>query len=163
MIKTLAEIGREQDTDKTQSQGYIENYERHFGHLRNMPVQLLELGVWHGGSLLMWQEYFATGLVVGLDLQPNPLKEMPERVRFYQGSQDDGILLGHVARECAPDGFDIIIDDASHIGTLARTSFHNLFEKHLKSGGIYVIEDWGTGYWNRGRTVWLTVSLLRCP
>ena len=148
MQRTLAEIGRKLDTDKTQSLGYIENYECHFGHLRNMPVSLLELGVWHGGSLLMWQEYFSKGLVVGLDLLPNPLQQMPERVRFYQGSQDDRTLLDLVARECAPDGFDIIIDDASHVGTLTRASFRNLFEKHLKPGGFYVIEDWGTGYWN---------------
>ena len=144
----LAEIARKLDTDKTQSQGYLENYERHLGHLRNSPVRLLELGVFHGGSLLMWQEYFSKGLVAGLDLQPNPLTETPERIRFYQGSQDNETLLDLVARECAPDGFDIIIDDASHIGTLTRNSFRNLFKKHLKSGGIYVIEDWGTGYWD---------------
>jgi SAM-dependent methyltransferase len=147
MQKTLSEIARNLDTDKTQSQGYIDNYECHFSNLRNMPVKILELGVFHGGSLLMWQEYFSKGLVVGLDLQPNPLTEMPEQVRFYRGSQDDAIFLDRVARECAPDGFDIVIDDASHIGTLSRASFRNLFEKHLKPGGIYVIEDWGTGYW----------------
>lgn len=146
--KPLAEIARNLDTDKTQSQGYIDNYERHFGLLRDTTVKILELGVFHGGSLLMWQEYFSKGLVVGLDLQPNPLTEMPERVRFYRGSQDDGTLLDRVAQECAPDGFDIVIDDASHVGTLTRTSFRNLFMKHVKLGGIYVIEDWGTGYWD---------------
>ena len=40
-----------------------------------------------------------------------------------------------------------MIDDASHVGVLARASFRILFEKHLKRGGIYVVEDWGTGYW----------------
>jgi SAM-dependent methyltransferase len=147
MQQTLAEIGLRFDTDKSRSAGYLENYELHFGHLREKPIRLLELGVYHGGSLLMWHKYFSKGLVVGLDLQPNPLKEMPDRVRFYQGSQSDGTLLDLVARECAPDGFDIVIDDAAHIGTLARASFRILFEKHLKPGGIYVIEDWGTGYW----------------
>ena len=68
MQQTLAEIGLQFDTDKTRSPGYIENYECHFGHLREMPVRLLELGVYHGGSLLMWQKYFSKGLVVGLDL-----------------------------------------------------------------------------------------------
>lgn len=147
MQETLADIGRKLDTDKTQSPGYIENYERQFGPLRNTPVRLLELGVHRGGSLLIWHEYFPRGLIVGLDIQPNPLEVMPDRVRFYQGSQGDGVLLDRIAQECAPDGFDIIIDDAAHIGTLARVSFQTLFEKHLRRGGIYVIEDWGTGYW----------------
>jgi hypothetical protein len=46
----------------------------------------------------------------------------------------------------APDGFDIIIDDASHIGELTKTTFWHLFHHHLKPGGLYAIEDWGTGY-----------------
>lgn len=148
MTKSLAEIARSLDTDKTHSTGYLENFERHFGHLRNEPIKILELGVFHGGSLLMWQEYFPKALVVGLDRRPNPLKEMPERIHFYRGSQEDDALLDRIAYECAPNGFDIVIDDASHIGTLSRASFRHLFHKHLKSGGTYVIEDWGTGYWD---------------
>jgi SAM-dependent methyltransferase len=147
-MKKLSDIISALDSDKAQSAGFLDNYERHMGHLRDKNVKILELGVYHGGSLLMWEQYFAKGLVVGLDLQPNPLKQMPERVRFYEGSQDDASLLNRLAKECAPEGFDIIIDDASHIGTLTRASFRNLFENHLKPGGIYVIEDWGTGYWN---------------
>lgn len=148
MTKSLVEIARNFDTDKNHSTGYLENFERHFGHLRNEPIRLLELGVFHGGSLLMWQEYFPKALVVGLDRRPNPLKEISERIHFYRGSQEDELLLDRIAHECAPDGFDIVIDDASHIGTLSRASFRHLFQKHLKPGGTYVIEDWGTGYWD---------------
>lgn len=148
MQQTLAEIGQEFDTDKAQSPGYLENYERHFGHLRETPVRLLELGVLHGGSLLMWQRYFSKGLIVGLDIVPNPFEKVPDRIRFYQGEQSDEALLDLIAHECAPDGFDIVIDDAGHVGTVARASFRHLFEKHLKSNGTYVIEDWGTGYWD---------------
>ena len=146
MQKSLAEIAKSFDTDKAQSLSYIGNFERHFSHLRNKQIKILELGVFHGGSLLMWHEYFSQGLVVGLDLKPNPITEMPERMRFYQGSQDDTALMDRMAFECAPDGFDIVIDDASHIGQLARTSFCNLFQRHVKPGGIYVVED--CGYWN---------------
>ncbi len=148
MQKSLVEITRKYDTDKSLSLNYINNFERHFNHLRDKPIKILELGVFHGGSLHMWHEYFSNGLVVGLDHDPNPLREMPERMRFYQGSQEDEALLDRIAAECAPDGFDIVIDDASHIGKLARASYRNLFQKHVKSSGIYVVEDWGTGYWN---------------
>jgi hypothetical protein len=147
MIRNLAAIAHDLDTDKKQS-GYLVHYERHLGHLRNLPIKLLELGVLKGGSLLMWQKYFDKGLIVGVDSATNPLKLLPERIQFYQGSQEDSPFLDRVAQECAPDGFDIIIDDAAHIGTLARASFRCLFVRHLKSGGIYVIEDWGTGYWD---------------
>ena len=146
-MRTLEEIASTYETDKTQSMGYIENYEDYFGRLRDKPVRLLEIGVLQGGSLLTWREYFPEGLTVGLDLSPCPFEDMPDRVKFYQGSQDDTALLERIATECAPDGFDIIIDDAAHIGSLSRASFHALFERHLKPGGIYVVEDWGTGYW----------------
>jgi hypothetical protein len=41
----------------------------------------------------------------------------------------------------------VIVDDCAHIGRLAHISFHHLFNNHLKPGGIYAVEDWGTGYW----------------
>ena len=50
-----------------------------------------------------------------------------------------------VARKTAPEGFDIIIDDASHFGDLTKIAFWHLLYNHLKPSGLYVIEDWGTG------------------
>ena len=148
MRKDLAEIAINFDTDKKLSQSYIQNFERHFGPLRHTPIKVLELGVLRGGSLLMWHEYFPNGVIVGLDINPGLADNIPERVHVYQGSQDDRTLLDRIAQECAPDGFDVVIDDASHVGILSRDSYRNLYTKHLKSGGIYVIEDWGTGYWD---------------
>ena len=55
--------------------------------------------------------------------------------------------MTEVSDRVAPEGFDVVIDDASHISEMARTSFWHLFEHHLKPGGLYCIEDWGTGYW----------------
>ena len=52
------------------------------------------------------------------------------------------------ARKTAPEGFDIIIDDASHFGDLTKIAFWHLLDNHLKPSGLYVIEDWGTGYWS---------------
>jgi hypothetical protein len=57
-------------------------------------------------------------------------------------------LLDRIGRERAPHGFDIVIDDASHIGWQARRSFWHLLAHHVRPGGIYAIEDWGTGYWD---------------
>jgi SAM-dependent methyltransferase len=144
--RSLVEIASAYDTDKAAS-SYIDYYDRYFSPLRQLPVRLLELGILRGGSLLMWEEYFAEGIIVGLDLDEVALAGPHERVRIYQGRQEDMVLLDRIAEESAPQGFDIIIDDAAHFGALARASFWHLFEHHLKPGGIYVIEDWGTGYW----------------
>lgn len=136
------------DTDKAAHTHYLRNYEEYFRPLLGRDVRLLELGVLKGGSLLLWRDYFERGVIAGLDLNPAQIDDPTGRIRIYQGGQQDTELLDRVARECAPEGFDVIIDDCSHVGELARVSFWHLFENHLKPGGLYVIEDWGTGYWN---------------
>jgi SAM-dependent methyltransferase len=136
------------DTDKSVNTHYLRNYEELFRPLLGRDVRLLELGVLKGGSLLLWRDYFERGVIAGLDLNPAHVEDPTGRVRVYQGGQQDTELLDRIGRECAPEGFDVIIDDCSHVGSLARVSFWHLFEHHLKPGGLYVIEDWGTGYWD---------------
>ncbi len=127
---------------------YLQRYETFFRPLRNRSVTLLELGVDRGGSLLLWRDYFERGMIVGLDANDVSLADPTGRIRIYQGLQQDPRVLDRIGLEVAPAGFDVIIDDASHIGAFTRLSFWHLFLNHLKPGGIYVIEDWGTGYWD---------------
>jgi SAM-dependent methyltransferase len=133
------------DTDK--SEQYLRQYESMFGGLREREVQLLEIGVLRGGSLLLWRDYFPRGGLAGLDIEPVELDDPSGRIRLFQGDQRDTDLLTRIASEVAPDGFDVVIDDASHVGEPTRTAFWHIFDNHLKPGGVYVIEDWGTGYW----------------
>jgi SAM-dependent methyltransferase len=133
-------------TDKTL--GYLPTYETLFAHLRDQQIVLLELGVHRGGSLHLWRDWFPHGTIIGLDVNPVVLTAPMDRIRVYQGLQQDLATLTRIANEQAPDGFDVIIDDASHLGELTKVSFWHLFDRHLKPGGIYVIEDWGTGYWS---------------
>ena len=133
------------DTDKPE--GYLREYERAFAAIADREVRVLELGVHKGGSLLMWRDYFSMGPVVGLDVNAVQVDDPTARIHVYQGYQEDMTLLTRIAQEHAQDGFDVIVDDASHIGELTAISFCHLFKHHLKPGGIYAIEDWGTGYW----------------
>jgi hypothetical protein len=136
------------DTDKIANR-YFERYDPIFEPLIEKEIVLLELGVDKGGSLLLWRDYFPQGKIVGIDINLSKGFHPIERIHVYEGSQADPQFLSQVANETAPDGFDIIIDDASHIGELTKIAFWHLFDNHLKSGGLYVIEDWGTGYYNK--------------
>jgi len=147
-METIEQISNKYDTDKAVHTHYLRNYVEHFEPSIEKEIKLLELGVLRGGSLLLWRDYFPKGHIVGLDLSPVQVEDLSGRIHVYQGKQQDKQLLDKIAAEVAPEGFDIIIDDCSHIGSLSRISFWHLFENHLKSGGFYVIEDWGTGYWN---------------
>jgi hypothetical protein len=145
MYKTLDAEGY--DTDKVQS-GYLNTYQEYFGPLADMEINLLEMGINKGGSLLLWRDYFQNGNIIGLDLKAVVIDDPTGRIRIYQGEQQDLSLLDRICNESASEGFDIIIDDCAHFGKLASTSFWHLFDNKLKSGGIYIIEDWGTGYWD---------------
>jgi hypothetical protein len=120
-------------------------YEQLLAPLREHPFSLLELGVWKGDSLEMWRDAFPLATIVGVDLAP-PDIDLGPRVHIVPGDQTDADLLGQVRADHAPDGFAVIIDDASHIGSLSAGSLKALYDEHLRPGGLYIIEDWGTGY-----------------
>jgi len=135
------------DSDKIASR-YLERYDPILEPWIAKKIVLLELGISKGGSLLLWRDYFPLGTIVGIDISLPKGFQPIERIHVFEGSQAAPQFLSRVANETAPDGFDIIIDDASHIGELTKISFWHLFDNHLKPGGLYVIEDWGTGYWD---------------
>lgn len=143
-IKTL--IAGRFGTDKNQV--YLDNYERFFSHMQNENITLLELGIFQGESLLLWEDYFSNGKIIGIDIKTANVASKSGRIFEFKGYQQDTDFLDAVARKVAPEGFNIIIDDASHIGDISRITFWHLFDNHLKPGGIYVIEDWRTGYWD---------------
>jgi hypothetical protein len=93
-------------------------------------------------------DYFPRGEITGIDIALRAHLSGEARIATFEGSQTNTAFLDHVGKTVAPNGFDIIIDDASHIGEYTKTSFDHLFANHLKSSGLYVIEDWGTGYWD---------------
>lgn len=147
MCATLVELLRMRGYDTDKSEGYLNHYEPLFRPLQDKEVKLLELGVGTGGSLFLWRDYFLRGLIAGLDVKRAEVVDQSGRIRIFQGLQQDVALLAKIAHEIAPQGFDIIVDDASHIAQFTQISFWYLFQHHLKPGGIYAIEDWGTGYW----------------
>ena len=146
MRSTQLDLGQ-YDSDKVVN-GFLKRYDPFLEHLVDKKVALLEIGVLRGGSLLLWRDYFPLGTIVGIDQKcPQDLKRI-DRIHLHEGSQADLPFLSRIANDVAADGFDVIIDDASHIGALTKATFWHLFENHLKPNGLYVIEDWGTGYYN---------------
>lgn len=156
------------DTDKIRN-GYLRWYDRLVGDAWDRFDTVLEIGVHHGGSHGLWRDYFPNARIAGIDEDVTRARVSDPRIELFQGQQNDEAFLRDVARRVAPDGFDLIIDDASHVGWLTQATFRVLFPDHLKPGGLYVIEDWGTGYlpeWPDGRarkesSTWLRRFLRR--
>lgn len=124
---------------------YLPTYTQLLAFRRWDELNLLELGVATGGSLLVWRDYLPRARVTGLDRQLPALDEPGDRVRMYAGQQDDEALLTRIADERGP--FDVVIDDCSHVASATAASMRVLWPRLRGSGSLYVIEDWGTGYW----------------
>ena len=148
MDSTAVWNGKVYETDKIRN-GFMPDYERIFLQFREQAVRLLEIGVFKGGSCLLWSDFFPhpQSRIIGLDLVlpggavPADLKQ---RVILKQCDQNDVAGLREIAEQFGP--FDIVIDDGSHRYNETLTCFQALFE-HVRPGGYYVIEDWGVGYW----------------
>jgi len=127
---------------------YFEIYMKHFARYRDRPVRMLEIGVFRGGSLRMWKEYFhPDSTIVGIDIDKScKAHEIAEKNVFVRiGSQADPNFLAEVTGEFGP--FDIILDDGSHKTHHQIVSFGALFRSALKQGGCYMVEDVHTNYW----------------
>jgi hypothetical protein len=125
--------------------GYLQHYERHLSRYRNRPARILEIGVFKGGSLQMWRNYFGKDAVIyGIDIDPVCARYDGNAGRVRIGSQDDADFLKSVVSEMG--GIDVVIDDGSHIGRHQRASFEILFPL-LDDNGTYICEDTHTAYW----------------
>jgi len=123
---------------------YFPIYEKHFSPWKGKSVNILEIGVEHGGSLEMWKQYFGSDSnIVGIDINPNCAQYESPGTNIRIGDQTDLEFLQRVVDEFGP--FDIIIDDGSHISDHIKASFIFLYSK-VKNDGCYFVEDLHASY-----------------
>jgi len=123
---------------------YGDRYEQYFLPLKDKPLKILEIGIggyedpFSGGdSLRAWKKYFPNAMIYGVDIVNKKALE-EDRIRTFQGSQDDASFLKQVTAETGP--LDIIIDDGSHHNAHVIKTFKLLFPA-LDDNGVYVVED----------------------
>lgn len=126
--------------------GYFDVYEEHFSKYIGQNANILEIGVAQGGSLEMWAKYLENPQIYGIDLYPGILKYKYDypNIHLEVGDQSSS---GFWDKFCSNNvEFDIIIDDGSHKQIDQTYTLIRLFSK-LKYGGVYIVEDTHTSYW----------------
>lgn len=102
-------------------------------------MRILEIGVYSGGSLDMWREYFGTDCqIYGVDIEPSCRAYEREGVKILIGDQSDRAFWQQIKRDVEP--LDVIIDDGSHIPEMQIIAMEELLP-HLNHGGVYICED----------------------
>jgi hypothetical protein len=123
---------------------YFDAYDRHFSRFRGKEVVILEIGVWQGGSLQMWKDYFGPkAKIYGIDIDPRCKKLEEDNIEIFTGSQSDRDFLRTVKKKIPP--IDILIDDGGHRFDQQIITYEELFG-HVKDGGVYLCEDLHTSY-----------------
>jgi len=134
----------------------VEEYADFFATHPGSYSNILELGIWGGGSVVFWNECLSPDKLVGVDIQTQGDREqfrryvtsraLEGRIKTIWGvDQADRAHLRSIVEQEFKAPLDLVIDDASHQYLATKATFETLFPR-LRPGGIYFIEDWGWGY-----------------
>lgn len=162
---SLATILKESGTDKLWRHGYHRYYETKLAPYRDTDgLRLLEIGAKKGKSLNTWMQYFSNpGAIHSIAYRADVVAARAEACA--QMSEDACSILkifdldqsdrGGLRMLCSNEalGWDIVIDDGSHLPRHQLISFEELFP-HVRPGGLYVIEDIESSYVDDGTAIY---------
>ena len=125
---------------------YFEIYDKHFSKFIGKNPRVLEIGVYEGGSILMWKDYFGQGsTIVGMDIDAKCKRheDSSKGIHVYIGDQFNVNSIKQLKETYGY--FDIIIDDGSHMNEHQKFTFSQLWD-NVTDGGVYLVEDTHTAY-----------------
>lgn len=155
MVK-LMDIHTKYSTDKGTDHNYIDVYDELLAKYQSMKgINVLEVGVFTGGSLKMFNEYFDHAIIYGIDpfirtdndalskeflkngatcLETKLMEDLKsyDRIKIVKG-YSQSVLMGDTE-------FAVIIDDGDHRPKTQFETFINL-EQYVTADGVYIIED----------------------
>ncbi len=118
---------------------YFDIYDRHFSRFRGTEVHILEIGIYSGGSLETWKDYFGPeARSYGVDIKPACQAYEGESVKVFIGDQGDRNFWKQFKAEVPH--VDIVVDDGGHQAEQQIVTFEALVP-YLRPGGVYLCED----------------------
>lgn len=137
----------------------IDQYDTYFKENQSnfAPKNVLELGMWDGGSAAFWNEILKPNKLVGVDLLDTgggsyfnkylDSKKSKKIIPYWSTDQGDRSKITDIIKSNFGDEpIDLVFDDASHMYEPSIASFNIIFP-YLAEGGLYIIEDWAWGHW----------------
>lgn len=124
---------------------YFDIYHRHFAPFRGRPITVVEFGVFHGGSLQMWRDYFGPQAhIIGVDIDPRCAELTGPGIDVVIGDQADPEFLRSLVAKVGP--VDVLIEDGGHTMEQQLTTLREMWPA-IRDGGVYLVEDLHTSYW----------------
>ena len=128
---------------------YFKIYDRHFNKFIGKNPVILEIGVYKGGSLEMWNYYFDKkcslyAVDCNSDCLNIPYVRETSNIHIEIGDQSDRDFWRSFLKD--KPKFDIIIDDGGHLMNQQIITYEEVYN-HISDNGVYLCEDTHTSYW----------------
>jgi methyltransferase family protein len=118
---------------------YFDIYHRHFSKFIGRDVHVLEIGVYSGGSLEMWRDYFGPrSRIYGVDIEAACKAYENDYTQVFIGDQADRKFWQALKDRVPP--IDILIDDGGHQPEQQIVTLEEMLP-HIRPGGVYLCED----------------------
>jgi hypothetical protein len=141
---SLQEIVDNSRTDKNTTHSYLSLYQQLLINKKETAKNVLEVGIYNGGSIKLWNDFFTNANVYGLDIMN--INNVWERIK-----NKEKIIL-HTSCDAYNNDFfitnflnknikcDFMLDDGPH--TLeSMKQFIKLYSQIMTDDGILIIED----------------------
>ena len=131
-------------TDKNTTHSYLPLYQKLLVSKKETARNVLEVGIFLGGSINLWSEFFTNATVYGLDIINSD--------EVWEGIKNNEKIILHTSTDAYNNDFftnnflhknikfDFMLDDGPH--TLeSMKQFINLYSQIMTDDGILIIED----------------------
>jgi len=123
---------------------YFQIYDTLFSKYRNKKITFVEIGIFSGGSLFMWRNFFGRkAKIIGVDLNPDIKRFKKYGFNIEIGDQSDPKFWKKFFKKYGE--VDIILDDGGHTNYQQILTLNNCIP-FIKDNGILITEDIHTSY-----------------
>jgi Methyltransferase domain len=118
---------------------YFDIYHRHLSRFVGTDAQIVEIGVYSGGSLQMWRQYFGDRCrIAGIDIEEACRLYVNDCVKIFIGDQADRQFWAEFRQEVP--SMDVVLDDGGHEPEQQMVTLEETLP-YLRPGGVYICED----------------------
>ena len=123
---------------------YFHIYDEIFSKYKNKKITFVEIGVFSGGSLFMWRNFFGKkAKIIGIDLNPETKKFEKYGFKIFIGDQSKEGFWKKFFSEIGK--VDIVLDDGGHTN-YQQIITTNCCVPNIKDNGTLVVEDVHTSF-----------------
>ena len=143
-ISSLDDLGALHNTDKSSlAHNYLNAYQHFLAPFKDKVIDLVEIGIFNGGSAKTWLDYFQNATIHCIDIDPSRANSITHP--RYKGYAIDHGNLRRITRIISGINPTVLIDDGSHFWEHQIITLLNLAPL-VREKGVVIVEDLEVNY-----------------